>query len=150
MIFNWSEICVDFILCSLGPRSASNQLFLHVVDTALHLLSISSWPSWPVFKCFCRNVSLIIHVIDRNLKSIFSRSEQYNSCLRSTSIWFLLQNSANIFVRVVFYVILAFVWPIVIFRLFKLSNLRVGCYSCILYFWQTRISKIFFNKLVSS
>ena len=101
-------------------------------------------------RVFVRTVSVIIHVIGRNLKSIlFSRSEQYNWCPRSTSTWFILQNSANIFVRVVFYVILAFVGSIVVFRFFKLSNLRVGCYSCFLYFWQTGISKIFF-KFVSS
>ena len=49
------KICADFILGSLGPRSTNNQLFLHVVDTAVHLLSISCWHSWPVFKCFCQN-----------------------------------------------------------------------------------------------
>ena len=91
---------------------------------------------------FVRTVSVIIHVIGCNLKSIhLSRSDQYNWCIRSTSIWFILQNSANIFVRIVFYVILAFVEPIVIFRFFKLSNLRVGCYSCIIYFLQTGIRK---------
>ena len=52
--FVCQRISVSILFCSLGPRSTNNQLFLHVVDTALHLLSISSWPSWPVFKYFCQ------------------------------------------------------------------------------------------------
>ena len=46
--FVCQRISVSILFCSLGPRATNNQLFLHVVDTALHLLSGSSWP---LFKC---------------------------------------------------------------------------------------------------
>ena len=78
-------------------------------------------------------VSVIIQVIGRNLKSIhFSRSEQYNRCLLSTSIWFILQHSANIFVLIVFYVFFFFVGPIAFLPVVKSACRLLFLYSLLL------------------
>ena len=146
----WKSVSILFYVVLALVRPIINCFFM------LSILRSICWCHFDFrgqYSSVCvRTVSVIIHVIGRNLKNIhFSRSEQYNRCLLSSSIWFIvsfckyiyhiINNTANIFVLTVFYVILAFVGPIVIFRFFKLSNLRLGCYSCILYFWQTGIRK---------
>ena len=64
-----NEYLFRFCLCSLGRRSTINQLFLHVVDTAFSFLSRSSWLCGQYSSVFVRTLSVIIHVIGRNLKS---------------------------------------------------------------------------------